>query len=60
MRFQILINIGCINPIFIIFVFSPPFRLGGFSCCFLIVPLDCDEASKLNNWDTKKVLLVIN
>ena len=40
MQFQILIDIGRINPIFIICVFlgffSPPFRLGAFSSNFMM------------------------
>ena len=61
MQFQILINIGCINPIICI-IFSPVFRLKVLSSSFLMTyftslsarPLICNAASKSNHWDSSQ------
>ena len=62
MHFQILINIGHINPIICIIDVLPPFRLGAFSSSFLmtsftsfsVTSLVCNAASKLNHWDSSQ------
>ena len=61
MQFQILINIGRINPSFTSFaIFSPTIGLGAFPSSFLmtsftlllVTSLVCNAASKLNHWDS--------
>ena len=60
-QFQILINIGRINPIvYIICIFSPPLTFGcilklrfdDFFHIALDTPLVCNAASKLNHWNS--------